>query len=86
MSDHCSTICKFNKSEIENTIKFAAYRDFNNFDENFLFQNFHLIHWDQIYTYNDVNNMITFLNTNLIQVFESSAPLRNDKITIDIKK
>ena len=43
ISDHCSTICKFNKSEVKNTIKFVTYRDFNNFDENFFFQNFHLI-------------------------------------------
>lgn len=81
ISDHCATVCELNKIRIKDSIKYVTFRDYRNFNETIFLEKFHAINWDQMYNYTDVNTMLLFLNTNLLFVFESCAPIRTVRVT-----
>lgn len=81
VSDHCALACNINKLKSVNYFKSVTFRDFKNFDENIFFRQFHGVNWDNIYEMHDVNCMVQFLNENLIEVFDVTAPIRTVRVT-----
>lgn len=81
VSDHCLIYCKL-PCKIKNTLEHVqiSFRDFKNNDYDMFKNHFNSIPWFQIYTLQNVNEKILFLNENITILFDLFAPLTKKSI------
>lgn len=65
--------------------KFYSYRDFNNIDYNLLYDNFFQIDWNNIYYLISVDDKLDFLESNLLQLYEDTVPLKTKSTLVKTK-
>lgn len=76
VSDHCVVSCTIRSLKIPITPRFITYRDFKHFDTNAFEESLSYFNWDHIYTLTSVDEMLEFLNCNLLALFDIHAPIR----------
>lgn len=81
ISDHYLVYSVLRLQKLRMPISFRTYRDYSGFVlNNFLFD-LNSVYWDLIYSLKDVNEMVSFLNTNLIKIFDIHAPIKKSRFT-----
>ena len=56
------------------------YIDFKRIDYNLLLQQLENINWDQIYSYNDVNDQMRFLQENVKFLYKANVPIKTRRV------
>lgn len=57
-----------------------TYRDFKNINYNILYENFHQISWNEIFHMTSVDEQLSFIESNIIQLFDESVPIKTKKV------
>lgn len=81
ISDHCIISCNIGVFKINNKPKFITFRNFKHLNEESFYGDLNNINWNSIYSLADVDEMITFFNYNLTELFNFHAPLRTIRVT-----
>lgn len=81
VSDHDLVFCSIltNTGHIEPLVR--SYRSFNGMDYAYFYFDLQLIPMQFIFTLNDINDKISFLNNSLIDLFDKHAPLITKRFT-----
>lgn len=56
------------------------YRDFSEFDVDAFCVHLNQINWDYIYSLTDINQMVHFVSSNILTLFDLHAPLKKVRI------
>ncbi|KAI8121682.1 Cyclin-dependent kinase 5 activator 1 [Lucilia cuprina] len=62
-----------------------TYRDFRNLNYNVLYENYLQIRWDSIYYMTSVDDQISFINDNILKLYDDTVPLITKKISTKSK-
>ncbi|XP_074029255.1 uncharacterized protein [Leptinotarsa decemlineata] len=81
ISDHMSVMCKINASVSSRRVKMVSFRDYRNFDFDLFRLDVLNIQWDLIYQFDNVDCMVSFLNDNILNLFEKHAPSQTKRVT-----
>uniref|UniRef100_A0A1Y1LAN8 Reverse transcriptase domain-containing protein n=1 Tax=Photinus pyralis TaxID=7054 RepID=A0A1Y1LAN8_PHOPY len=82
VTDHHLVFCEYPINDRLTTKDlFHTYRDFKHFDLNHFNQAMQLVSWDHIYSMTDPNDMVTFLNMNILYIFDQLAPIKTARIS-----
>jgi hypothetical protein len=81
ISDHNFVYAKFNIKKSKPPALFKSYRDFSKFNFESFTADVLQIDWDYIYLCNTVDEMVYFFNQNIIQLYDTHAPMRKARIT-----
>lgn len=85
ISDHRLVNCTLKICKNRPVTYFKTYRDYSHFVFNVFLNDLFTVNWDYIYTLTDVDSMINFFNSNLINVFNTHAPVKTSRFTKSLK-
>lgn len=81
ISDHSLVDCCLKINTCRQRQIFHTYRDYSKFDYNNFLADLFTTDWSLIYSYDNIDDMINFWNSNLITLFDSHAPFRTVRIS-----
>lgn len=81
ISDHNLVYAKFKIKTPKPPAFFKTYRNFNNFIIESFINDVIRVDWDYIYNINSVCDMVSYLNANILQIYDTHAPLKTIRIT-----
>ena len=81
LSDHKLIYCSFDIPKPKNSPKLITFRDLKNID----FCDFHhdaqSMNWEEILSFDNINDKVECLNTKILSLFDKHAPLKTIKVT-----
>ncbi|XP_046662977.1 uncharacterized protein LOC124355866 [Homalodisca vitripennis] len=81
ITDHRLTYCDVPCKKSKSKEKFITYRNFRDFDGDTFIDVASNIHWDNIMTHRNVDDIANVLTKKIVQVFDECAPLARKRIT-----
>lgn len=81
ISDHEIISCILNFNINSSNVIYRTYRDLSTFNHNLFLSDLQSISWHFILHYDNLNDKITFLNNNLLEIFTLHAPLKTSKFS-----
>ncbi|XP_046679359.1 uncharacterized protein LOC124366802 [Homalodisca vitripennis] len=81
ITDHRLTYCDVPYKKSKSKEKFITYRNFRDFDGDTFIDVASNIHWDNIMTHRNVDDITNVLTSKIVQVFDECAPLVRKRIT-----
>ncbi|XP_046666489.1 uncharacterized protein LOC124358238 [Homalodisca vitripennis] len=81
ITDHRLTYCDVPCKKSKSKEKFITYRNFRDFDGDTFIDVASNIHWDNIMTHRNVDDIANVLTSKIAQVFDECAPLVRKRIT-----
>lgn len=81
ISDHCAVTCDIHINTKKTKPTYRTYRDFSNFNNELFNLDLRKIQWQLIYEMQDINNMVSYFNENLLSIFDIHAPMKTARFT-----
>lgn len=81
ISDHKAIYCDLYLLVHHIKPKLLTYRDFRNFSENNFRHDLNNVRWDEIFYLNYIDDKVTYLTENILQLFDKHAPYITSRIT-----
>lgn len=81
LTDHRLVFCNLNVKIEDNSPKLFTYRNFKHFNNELFLNDLLLINWDHIYNLSDIDDKLSFLTNNIINLFNIHAPIRTIKVS-----
>lgn len=81
LTDHRLVFCNLKVKIDHRSTKLLTYRDFKNFNYDAFSNDLQLVNWDHIYNLSDINDKLSFLTTNILNLFNIHAPIRTIKVS-----
>lgn len=81
ISDHCIVSCNIKLVKPAQQTLYKTYRDFSKFEHDLFLHDLQGIYWDYIYELEEVDDMVNFLNSNILYLFDIHAPNKTARIT-----
>nr|CAI5832947.1 unnamed protein product [Callosobruchus analis] len=81
ISDHLAVLFKLCVPKLKTHVRFKIYRDYQYFDHALFIEDLHRVNWDTIYSFDNGNDMLTFFNSKIVEIFNTHASLRTVRLT-----
>jgi len=81
ISDHDAVVCRLNQTTTDETPVILSYRDFKNFNAEEFYHHLCSVNMNRIYTLDNIDNKIEYLNGQIHDLFNTHAPVRTAVLT-----
>lgn len=81
ISDHSLVTCTLKIFTKIDQIKYRTYRDYSNFNYIDFMNDLEMRNWDHIYSLDEVDKIVEYLNININSIFDDHAPIKSSKFT-----
>lgn len=81
ISDHQLIYCDLNIPYNKPAPSYKTFRDFKNFNIDLFQSDLSSIDWHEFYSAEDIENKVTYLNSRILQLFDTHAPRLTRKVT-----